>query len=147
MKAIICTRFQFLYGSIKSSCTLHWLGCQTKFQFLYGSIKSPLSEASHSASVPFQFLYGSIKSSFRLLCLLYSFHFNSCMVRLKVLTFAFVVLWGIFQFLYGSIKRTAFCPCNPRASTFQFLYGSIKRITSGTLAILCFKISIPVWFD
>ena len=55
-------RFQFHYGSIKST-PVQFVVCWTPgFQFHYGSIKSDIGTKVHLTTELFQFHYGSIKS-------------------------------------------------------------------------------------
>ena len=81
---VITDKFQFQYGSIKSSSFSDMDGILPLFQFQYGSIKS--------------FWVRNTRNGYR--C------FNSNMVRLRVTTFgALSTPLMLFQFQYGSIKR------------------------------------------
>ena len=79
-------RFQFQYGSIKSSLGIEERQDKTSFQFQYGSIKSELSKLSGMVEFEFQFQYGSIKRNAGL---------NPALAGIS------------FQFQYGSIKRVS----------------------------------------
>ena len=53
-------------------------------------------------------------------------HFNSNMVRLKVISFESNIPSSAFQFQYGSIKSNRYMLFVPIHLLFQFQYGSIK---------------------
>ncbi len=81
---IFSTRFQFLYGAIKSFVEV-WKGINTtSFQFLYGAIKREERESGAKKVYLFQFLYGAIKRSIFAVVCESIYYFNSYMVRLKV---------------------------------------------------------------
>jgi len=80
------TGFQFHYGSVKSLKTLyHRKSLATKFQFHYGSVKSFDINLDDITKKEFQFHYGSVKRHVYTYALILRPHFNSTMVRLKVL--------------------------------------------------------------
>jgi len=54
-------------------------------------------------------------------------NFNSFMVRLEVQSLRNTSLFGLFQFLYGTIRRSLAAITGGMALLFQFLYGTIRR--------------------
>ena len=77
-------RFQFHYGTIKSSPDFVGRKEKRKFQFHYGTIKRTDMSFLATFSNRFQFHYGTIKRKNYLLLCCFIANFNSTMVRLKV---------------------------------------------------------------
>ncbi len=76
-------RFQFHYGSVKSSVTLDYFTFPYIFQFHYGSVKRAIANNYKFRLAEFQFHYGSVKRQPSLLKKPPRRYFNSTMVRLK----------------------------------------------------------------
>ena len=98
--------FQFLYGSIKRCKGSGQVYLIDIFQFLYGSIKRSCCAPTRISSINFNSCMVRLKDSFGCIPFPPLFNFNSCMVRLKDRGAALLCLLCLFQFLYGSIKRT-----------------------------------------
>ena len=77
--------FQFHYGSIKGFFRNEKRSLQILFQFHYGSIKGALACPTTCQLCLFQFHYGSIKGLQKWQTPQALHHFNSTMVRLKVI--------------------------------------------------------------
>ena len=77
--------FQFLNGAIKSALGVANAVSPLVFQFLNGAIKSHIPQPLRIVVNAFQFLNGAIKRKKKNVAVLVLAHFNSSMVRLKVL--------------------------------------------------------------
>ena len=130
---------------LKARCKFISL-CFTLFQFHYGTIKSCESLPAQVWQAGFQFHYGTIKRTCGSRIRMYSFNFNSTMVRLKESEYAKKQFFYKFQFHYGTIKRKI--EINPLEKLSDF-NSTMVRLKVCLLYWLRYwlDISIPLWYD
>ena len=100
---------------------------KTSFQFHSGTIKRIPKHSTNHGKSKFQFHSGTIKSDEETLRAIWTFGFNSILVRLKGGHRGGLQNRDRFQFHSGTIKSAfAAAPCTV-CSLFQFHSGTIKR--------------------
>ena len=147
MLIVLVAQFQFHFGTIKSETIINLSKPDSSFQFHFGTIKSFLPFNASSFWSTFQFHFGTIKRPKPWPWPDSNSHFNSTLVRLKVIAVILHLPALLFQFHFGTIKRQQLQMWLLLNSQFQFHFGTIKSRIDHLWQMLFWTISIPLWYD